>query len=332
MADSDRVFSTEEVNEIDLKGLLILVESQRIQFECQLSTITCNTELRLQKELKKEREQAELRLQKEREERKEELKNERKERKEAVEKLSRECESLREGLRQRAGDDTNAQHLSIPSGTDEEDNKIHHAPADRTGLLPSIDEDEEIIPPKLSSSSHDAPNKYAVVIYEVEVWSTKLQWHRSTENDSVQHPSWVRPHQRPIPNALYIGKDVANACPIVPHIYSRNEKKNEKWEWETEHWRFDKKRSRQIKIGEKYSTTYQVSQIWLEYKIESIQNHSRSGVRQTPETDLKPSCIVPSKLNIPTTCSFRTPIHFLSRLLYWDMFQSTKTGGNIQRI
>jgi len=257
MADSDRVFSTQEVNEIDLKGLLILVESQRIQFECQLSTITCNTELRLQKELKKEREQAELRLQKEREERKEELKNERKERKEAVEKLSRECESLREGLRQRAGDDINAQHLSIPSGTDEEDNKIHHAPADRTGLLPSIDEDEEIIPPKLSSSSHDAPNKYAVVIYEVEVWSMKLKWHRSTENDSIQHPSWVRPHQRPIPNALYIGKDVANACPIVPHIYSRNEKKNEKWEWETKHWQFDKKRSRQIKIGEKYSTTYQ---------------------------------------------------------------------------
>jgi len=75
-----------------------------------------------QAELEKEREEAELRLEAE-------LKKERKERKEAFDQLSRECQSLREGLHLRAppvraGDDA----LSIPARTDEEEAEVQHVP------------------------------------------------------------------------------------------------------------------------------------------------------------------------------------------------------------
>jgi len=124
--------------------------------------------------------------------------------------------------------------------------KISHPSA-----FPPINKDEEVIVPKFAS----VPYKYSIVIYEIEFRSTRKKWHRSIE---TTNPIWIRPHHRPIPNPLSNGT-VHEACPTVPDVYARSKQKNGKWEWETSTWRIDKKRSRQIEIGEMQNVMYKVS-------------------------------------------------------------------------
>merc|ERR1740139_537533 len=59
-----------------------------------------------------------------------------KERKEAFDKLSRECQSLREGLHLRAPPvRAGVETLTIPAGTDEEEAEVQHAPDNRRNFV-----------------------------------------------------------------------------------------------------------------------------------------------------------------------------------------------------
>ena len=51
MSDSGESFSTQEVHEIELAAVLSLLKSQRVEFECKLSTFECNN---AEKERKRE--------------------------------------------------------------------------------------------------------------------------------------------------------------------------------------------------------------------------------------------------------------------------------------
>jgi len=113
----------------------------------------------------------------------------------------------------------------------------------------TLGEDEERA---FSSGSY----KHAVVLYEINVWSrSEKDWRRSSENDEVQYPHWLRPHGRSLPESIGSGKP-EEACPIVPRIYVRD-KHTKQWEWDyNSKWEIDWKRRRQIDIGQIFVDHY----------------------------------------------------------------------------
>jgi len=106
-------------------------------------------------------------------------------------------------------------------------------------------EDEEIRSLPLSNQSYDL--ELCVVLYEVEVFSPRLEWHRSTRHQDM-YPHWIRAHRRSIPKSSKTGS-ADERCPVLPRIHAHKKIDGEMWKWAPRsNWEIDRNRSRQIEI------------------------------------------------------------------------------------
>eukprot|EP00588_Corethron_pennatum_P020831 CAMPEP_0194319154 /NCGR_PEP_ID=MMETSP0171-20130528/15638_1 /TAXON_ID=218684 /ORGANISM="Corethron pennatum, Strain L29A3" /LENGTH=838 /DNA_ID=CAMNT_0039076269 /DNA_START=86 /DNA_END=2602 /DNA_ORIENTATION=- len=109
----------------------------------------------------------------------------------------------------------------------------------------TIWEDEEIRSLPLSNQSYDL--ELCVVLYEVEVFSPRLEWHRSTRHQDM-YPHWIRAHRRSIPKSSKTGS-ADERCPVLPRIHAHKKIDGEMWKWAPRsNWEIDRNRSRQMEI------------------------------------------------------------------------------------
>eukprot|EP00588_Corethron_pennatum_P036129 CAMPEP_0194350044 /NCGR_PEP_ID=MMETSP0171-20130528/107422_1 /TAXON_ID=218684 /ORGANISM="Corethron pennatum, Strain L29A3" /LENGTH=615 /DNA_ID=CAMNT_0039117555 /DNA_START=251 /DNA_END=2096 /DNA_ORIENTATION=- len=113
-------------------------------------------------------------------------------------------------------------------------------------FAPPIWVDEEVLPPPASAAAR--PPGRAVVLYEVEVFSPLLKWHRSRRHADA-YPHWIRAHGRTLPKSNN-NDFVEEVCPVVPHIYAGDARqRNGDWDWEYDSvWEIDIGRLRQMEI------------------------------------------------------------------------------------